>query len=157
MWSAAVVLVCALDLLGRSPEALPPITLLDAAPRAASPTAVGFVVRGERRIFLITSSDAFRTARAAQHRCGEQDALRTIASVIVHEEWHVRYGADERGAYEAQLLALIRMGADAGSSVYSSVNRAMQTVMARDRAAARVNAVGSRLSADATWSAARVR
>ena len=35
--------------------------------------------------------------------CRAYTAIVKLASIITHEEWHVRYGADGRGAYRAQL------------------------------------------------------
>ena len=48
-----------------------------------------------------------------------------IASILVHEEWHLRNGADERGAYLAQLTALAALCFNADSPVYWAVKRAM--------------------------------
>ena len=135
MWSAATVLVCALGILGRSPE--PRIVLVDVPPLDASPGVEAFVRSGDDIIHLVTSSSVFRDAMAARNRCGNLNALRKIASVIVHEEWHVRNGPDERGAYHAQLLALMMMGSDASSVTYAEVSRAMRAVTVADRAAGR--------------------
>ena len=52
------------------------------------------------------------------------------ASLLVHEEWHLRHGADERGAYLAQLTALHALGFDEHSSVYWGVKKAMLRVVA---------------------------
>jgi hypothetical protein len=134
MWSAAVVVVCALDLLGRSAGTFPPIELVDVAPPGASPFVEGFVQPGREAIYLVTSSPAFRAARASGQRCGDRSAVRKIASVIVHEEWHLRHGPDERGAYQAQLSALLTMGADFTTPVFAEVSRAMRTVTTRRRA-----------------------
>ena len=135
MWSAAAVLVCALELLGRSPEAFPSIRLLDAAPPDASASVEGFVRAGDPTIYLIASSAPFLTARASTYRCGERDALRKIASIVIHEEWHVRNGADERGAYQAQLMALMRMGVPQDGPLYTGVTRAMLAVTTARRPA----------------------
>jgi hypothetical protein len=69
MSAAGLVLICALDLLGRSPESLPPIVILDTAPAAASPYAAGFVRRGERVIYLIASWPVFRSALSIRSAC----------------------------------------------------------------------------------------
>ena len=134
MWSAAAVLVCALDVLGRSLATLPPITLIDVPPRGASEGVEAFVRAGENRIYLVTSSAVYRHAQAARQRCGNRDSVRKIASIIVHEEWHVRHGSDEREAYHAQLVALLAMGADAGSPLYAAVSRSMRAVTVSPRA-----------------------
>lgn len=128
MWSAATVLVCALGLLGRSVETFPPIVLVGAPPPGASATVEGFVHASGDTIHLVTSTKAFDAARRAGQRCGDTDALRKIASVIVHEEWHVRHGPDEHSAYDAQLMALRRMGARDDRPLIASVQRAKRTV-----------------------------
>jgi hypothetical protein len=50
-----------------------------------------------------------RDARTLPHT-RDYSALAKIASIIVHEEWHLRHGLDEGGAYDAQLLTLTRIG-----------------------------------------------
>ena len=133
MLSAAAVVVCALDLLGRS-HAIAPITLLPSTPRSASTNAEAFVSYEPPTIYLITSTDAFREAErgVSGHAAGE--GCRKIASIIVHEEWHLRHGADERGAYEAQLTALAALGAS--SPLITSVRQSMVAVIERQKRAA---------------------
>jgi hypothetical protein len=55
--------------------------------------------------------------------------MRKLASILAHEEWHVKHGPDERAAYEAQLTTLIRLGVQPGSSLYIGVVRSMLTVL----------------------------
>ena len=127
MATAAAVLVCALNMLGRP---LPPIVLLDVPPADASRSVEGFVRRNPDTIYLVTSTLAFQDARR-----GDKSAQRKIASIIVHEEWHLRHGADERGAYDAQLRSLLRLGELQERPLYRSVLRAMEHVtQARARA-----------------------
>ncbi len=128
---ASSVIVCALSLLGRSPQQFPPITLLAAAPAGLSIGTEGFVHRNPDTIYLITSTEVFRTAIAAQARgrCAGRQALQKIASIIVHEEWHLTQGGGEQAAYEAQLTALAVMGAGPGSAVHASVRRSMRAVL----------------------------
>ena len=134
MTPAATVLVCALDLLGRSPESFPPIELLDVRPAHASVNAEAFVESGVNTIYLLTTSEVFQTALKAGTRCGNRNALRKLASIIVHEEWHVRHGSDEGGAYAAQLTTVQMLGGQ-DTALYNSVRRAMVTVLAQRRAA----------------------
>lgn len=134
MSPAEMVVVCALGLLGRSPEQLPPIKYLDVRPPYVSATAEAFVHPGSQTIHLITTTPAFREASSKRpiRLCDARAALVKIASILVHEEWHVRHGADERKAYEAQLTALTMLGAGPGSPIYSNVKRAMaQAIAAR--------------------------
>lgn len=132
MSSTALVLVCVLDLIGRSTDKLPPIRILDTRPSSVSPNADAFVNIREGVIYLIASAPAFREALLAQSRSGEcraREALQMLASIIVHEEWHLTHGADERGAYLAQLIELQRLGLGPGRPAYSSVKRSMRVVL----------------------------
>jgi hypothetical protein len=129
MTTAAAVLVCVLDLLGRSADRLPPIRILETRPPGVSANADAFVSSREDVIYLIASAPAFRTARSSAQQCGARDALRLVASIIVHEEWHLRHGDDERGAYHAQLTELQRLGVGPDRWAYYSVKRSMQAVL----------------------------
>lgn len=135
MSASAIVVVCALGLLGRSADRLPPIKVLDTPPPGVSATAEAFVNRNEGVIYLIASGPSFRVAAAAQHRpgnrglCVEQSALKMIASIIVHEEWHVKHGSDERGAYYAQLTELNRLRLGPGTWATNNVTRAMRAAV----------------------------
>ena len=134
MTPAATVLVCALELLGRSPESFPPIELIDVRPAHASINAEAFVESGVNTIYLLTTSEVFRSALKAATRCGNRNALRKLASIIVHEEWHVRHGSDEEGAYSAQLTTLAMLGGR-DTPVYNNVQRAMVAVLSQRSAA----------------------
>jgi hypothetical protein len=92
VWTAETVLVCALSMLPR-----------------------------DRRIHLLTTSRAFQRAMRAADRCGDPQALKKIASVVVHEEWHVRNGPDEAGAYEAQLTILTALHSGPGTPLFTEV------------------------------------
>ena len=137
MSTAALVVVCALDLLGRSAAQFPPIVLLDATPPGVSPNAEGFARKNPDTIYLLTGTSAFRTAVAAEAtlgHCWARKALTKIASVIVHEEWHLNHGTDERGAYFAQLTALTLLGEGPGTPIFHWVQRSMQSVLDQPRA-----------------------
>ena len=124
MSSAAAVLVCALSLVGRSPSRMPPIELLELRPEHVSPLTEAFVRYDTRTIYLITSSATFREALDAPE-CRHTDALRKLASILVHEEWHLQHGMDERGAYYAQLTSLQSLGLGPDSAVYHGVLKSM--------------------------------
>jgi hypothetical protein len=128
MMSAAAVVVCALKVLGRSPSTLPPIALVP-APAGMSSAVEGFVRPGSGVISLVTDSEVFEAALNGSRRA--YTALVKLASIIVHEEWHVRYGADERGAYQAQLDTLAHLGVPFHTQFYMSVLRSM--LLAVDR------------------------
>jgi hypothetical protein len=136
MLNAAAVLVCALELLGRPAGSFPPIVLIDTRPDDVTVTAEAFVRRGPDTIYLITSSRAFRDAQI-----GMPDALRKIASILVHEEWHIRKGPAERGAYEAQLTALMAMGVREGRPVFNQVRATLLAVTKAEKKRAQPVAV----------------
>ena len=133
MWTAETVLACALTVLHRSARSFPPIEFVETRPAGVSPNADAYVPLGGTRIYLITTSPAFIRARRAAYKCGELNAIRKIASVLVHEEWHVRHGSDEAEAYAAQLSTLVALDAGPGSPLYSEVARSMQATMRRFR------------------------
>ena len=124
MSTAAAVLACAIALLGRTPASFPPVALVAFPPPEVSRNADAFVRRGNPTIHVITSSAAFRQAR-----CDNSRTLLKLASVLAHEEWHVYNGLSERGAYDAQLYTLLRLGATHQSPVYRGVYRSMRTVL----------------------------
>ena len=129
MPSAAAVVACALALLGRSQSSMPPIVLVDAAPAHASATVEAFVSRPDPNIYVVTSSPVFRDARESHATCADTLAMKKLASILAHEEWHVRHGIAERPAYEAQLTTLLRLGVPPDHGLYISVTRAMQSVL----------------------------
>src|SRR5688572_17019806 len=142
MTPAAMVLVCAIQLLGRNPESFPPIELLDVRPPYASVNAEGFVDPRTSTIYILTTTAVFRAALQAQGRCGSTEPLRKLASILVHEEWHVLHGSDEEGAYAAQLTTLTMLGGP-DSPLFNSVRRSMVAVLAQQRTA-RTNFVARR-------------
>jgi hypothetical protein len=139
MWTAETVFVCALTLLHRSAGSFPPIEFVENRPPYVSPGADAYVPLGHARIYLITTSPAFARARHSVYKCGELNAIRKIASVLVHEEWHVRHGSDEAGAYAAQLSTLISLDAGPGNPLYYEVTRSMQATIRRSRETARLS------------------
>ena len=57
---SVAVLVCALELLGRSPSSMPPIKLLALPPANVSDNAEGFVRGNDGIIYLLASGAAYR-------------------------------------------------------------------------------------------------
>ena len=147
MWTAEVVLLCALDVLGRSAGSFPPIELVTTAPINASPGVEAYVGPRDKKIYLLITSSAFRRLMENQTRCGDVMAARKLASVLIHEELHIRENATERTAYEAQLVRLIMMGAGVGTPPYQEVFRAMQHTKKRERAPAPMAATPTGLMA----------
>ena len=133
MSSAAAVLVCVLGVLGRSAGSMPPIELVDGVPPGVSASAEAFVWHDKGTIYLITTSPIFRDAVKALPSCEGTAPPKKIASILVHEEWHIRHGSDERGAYQMQLTTLSRLGLGPDSAVYYGVLRSMQKVLSEQR------------------------
>jgi len=150
MWTAEIVLMCALEMLGRSAASFPPIELVATAPAHASPGVEAYVGPRDKKIYLVTTSAAFRRQMESNTRCGDVMAARKLASVLIHEELHVRENADEKTAYQAQLVRLIMMGSGVGTPPYQEVFRAMQHTKNRERAPVPVPATPAGLMASGT-------
>ena len=130
MWSAGSVLVCALSVLGRSESSMPRIELIDVAPPGVSANAEAFVERSTKTISVLTSSNVFRDAASSRGGCNSASmSMRKLASILAHEEWHVRHGPDERKAYHYQLVTLIRLGVPPGAAIYQEVQASMLSVL----------------------------
>jgi hypothetical protein len=129
MLSAAAVVVCALSLLGRSERTMPRIILVESPPKHASIQADAFVSLPDQNIYVVTTSPAFRDAQASRTGCKDAGPMRKLASILVHEEWHLLNGPDERGAYYAQLTTLIRLGVAPDNNIYRSVQKSMMAVL----------------------------
>jgi hypothetical protein len=128
MPTAAAVIACALALLGKSERTMPRIVLVDVPPVYASAQVEAYVRESDDTIYVVTSSPLFRAVQGWKSKCGDPLALKKLASVLVHEEWHIRHGGQEREAYYAQLTALVQLGIEPGHFVYTSVMRSMQAV-----------------------------
>jgi hypothetical protein len=126
MLSPAVLVVCALNLLGRSASTAP-IRFVATPPTGASIYAEAFVVHSPDAIYLVTSTAAFRDAQGSCAQGEHRDAARKIASIIVHEEWHLQHGADEKSAYLAQLTTLAALGAS--PNLMAAVRQSMAFVL----------------------------
>jgi hypothetical protein len=137
VWTAETVFVCALTVLGRTPQSFPPVEFVEKAPPGVSAMAAAYTRNADSHIVLITSASAFTRAQRAKDRCRDLDALREIAGMLAHEEWHVRHGADEEGAYDAQLTALLLTGAELNGPLYNKVMKSKLVAMAMRRRDAR--------------------
>jgi hypothetical protein len=135
MWTAEAVLVCALNLLGRSANSFPPIEFVQTAPAEASRWVEAYVGPTDRKIYIVTTTDTFQRLVQTGIRCGDIMAARKMASLLIHEEAHIRRGASEKSAYEVQLLTLTALGAGVGSQPYMEVQRAMRHTLKRQQQA----------------------
>jgi hypothetical protein len=137
----------ALLLAGPHLSAHLPIVLISALSWPVSPGAEAWTVYDEHskgeRIFVYTRSRTFQCASVP--RWDQYQCLLKVASVIVHEAWHLRNGPDEAGAYEAQLVYLQLNEASAASGFLQSaaaadiseVRRARDRVLADKRTASK--------------------
>jgi len=135
MWTAEAVLVCALNLLGRSANSFPPIEFVRTPPIEASPGVEAYVGPTDRKIYIVTTTNTFQRLLQTGVRCGDIMAARKMASLLIHEELHIRKGASEKAAYERQLVTLTVLGAGVGSPPYMEVQRAMIHTLKRQRQA----------------------
>jgi hypothetical protein len=125
MSPAALVLVCALDILGRSSENFPAVRILEHHPSDRGPNVEAFISRHDRTINLIATSIAFaealRAAVTERIRCRSRTAYALVASILAHEEWHLLNGEDEEGAYSAQLMTVLSSGFASDSHLFRRI------------------------------------
>jgi hypothetical protein len=137
MSSAAAVLLCALDILGRSAENFPTIRVWEQRPGDRGSHVEAFVTQHDRTIHLIADSPAFSAARRSAEtnplRCKPHATFALLASILVHEEWHLLHGDEEDGAYAAQLTALLSFGFAIDSAIYRRVMLARLAVLDAQR------------------------
>jgi hypothetical protein len=133
VWSAETVLACSLTLLNRSPTSFPAVAFVDVRPSFVSASANAYVVDGREPIYLVTTTRAFIDARRAINQCGDLQDLRKIASILIHEEWHLRHGPDEASAYQVQLTTLASLGAGPGTPLFAEVYRSMRIALRQSR------------------------
>jgi hypothetical protein len=103
---------------------MPPIELVAERPADVSANADAFVRIAHPVIYVVTASDAYRDAR-----CENRRSLIKLASILAHEESHLRDGTTERQAYEVQLMTLMRLGAGPESTLYRGVLRSMNVAL----------------------------
>jgi hypothetical protein len=122
----------AIELAGPQVAALP-IVLASSPSEYVSRDAEAWLWRGEdgrpRVVVVYTKSAAFRCA-SRRPPTNWQCRLK-LASILVHEAWHFRYGSDERQAYDAQIAFLVQNGAS--SIVVTGVRQARAQAIARQR------------------------
>ena len=140
MFAPAAVLSCALSILGRSLNSLPPIEFVTDPPAGASAGVEAFVDRQFTTITIVTTSPLFQELLQTDLSTSGSDLFRKLASVVVHEEWHILNGRDERGAYEAQLMTLTLLGSGPGTPLYQMVHRSMLAALSPPSRARRASA-----------------
>jgi hypothetical protein len=132
--SSAVVVLCALEMLGRSAERFPRIRVLEERPAGISSNADDYAEAKARIVYLIAAAPSFRLARSTQSArspCGNRRAVKVVASILVHEEWHLKHDANEKDAYLAQLTTLNQLRLGPGTPEYAAVQRTMLSVIGK--------------------------
>jgi len=81
-------------------------------------------------IYVRTDTHVYRDAARKNHQ-----ALVRLAGILAHERWHLRYGRDEVGAYEAQLLVMEYLRA--GSLSVLQIRQALSRAQARKKSVAK--------------------
>src|SRR5262245_10278935 len=99
-------------LLGWRGEDLPSIEIVTSRPPESSPMAAAWVRFNDDGcataiIYVTTLSHIYRDAAK-----GDYQALVQLAGVLAHEQWHLRHGRDEVGAYTAQLSIMEHLHAN---------------------------------------------
>jgi hypothetical protein len=102
----------AIRLLRWSGDDLPRIEVVNQRPRDATPTAEAWIrVDPEGRvvpiIYVLADTEVYRDAAR-----GDYQAKVRLAGVLAHERWHLHHGADEIGAYTAQLSTMEYLNAN---------------------------------------------
>jgi hypothetical protein len=87
---------------------LPEIVLV-AEPESGGPQPQAYVEQGSTRIYVNTNGQGYLGAAG-----GNKDALKFLASVIVHEHAHALHGASEAEAYTVQIDTLKTLKAPKG-------------------------------------------
>jgi hypothetical protein len=91
-----------------------PIAVSNELPADASAGIEGWTTlradgKGER-VFVYGKSDTFRCAKPPYE---SPNCILKLASVVIHELWHLKNGAEEPPAYDTQIGFLFRAGAPA--------------------------------------------
>ncbi len=130
---AAFLLVAAMSLSGLMTDAMTllrqtnpdlanvEVVELQKLPPQVHSNTEGFHFEDDDHVYINTHSDVYQAAQR-----GNRDAIIKLASIIAHEAWHVQNGADERGAYTAQIHTLQRLHAP--DTLIQGVQRSMKVV-----------------------------
>jgi hypothetical protein len=110
-----------------------PVVLTSVLPKAVAPGADAWTVYDEQghgdRIFVYTGGRTFQCASTS--RDGKYQCLLRLASIIVHEAWHLHHGSDEASAYGAQ-LAFLEFNGGSGLDILD-IRQSRSRVLAEQR------------------------
>lgn len=93
------------------------------------PTTPNAWVRSDQpgKIFVATWTDIYKKAMK-----GDQNAIKELAGILAHEQFHIMHGNDEGPAYEQQIKVLRQIGAS--HSAIDAATLAQRTVAPNYRA-----------------------
>jgi hypothetical protein len=115
-----------------------PIVLASIPPDSASEGVEAWTVfredgKGDRVVVYTESSVFICASRDTPVYVNPYICLLELASIIVHEAWHIKNGPDEAGAYQAQLRFLEVRGGGSAAEIAEGVRRARERVKARTK------------------------
>jgi hypothetical protein len=117
-----------------------PIVLASVPPDSSSEGVEAWTVfredgKGDRVVVYTESSVFICASRNTPVYVKLYICLLKLASIIVHEAWHIKNGPDEAGAYQAQLRFLEVRGGGSPAEIAEGVRRARDRVRARTKQA----------------------
>ena len=121
----------ALTFLGWSRDEVPRIVVVKTRPPEVSPRAEAWIQcdgDGIAQPVIYVAADTY-TYLDALHE--DRQALIKLAGILAHEQWHIRHGLDEVGAYEAELGVMVRLHAN--NIQLTGVWLALREVQRRER------------------------
>jgi hypothetical protein len=129
MWPKPIA--TAVMFLGWSRDKVPRIVVVKTRPPDVSPTAEAWIRcdgDGTAQPVIYVAADSYTYLDALQE---DRQALVKLAGILAHEQWHIRHGLDEVGAYEAQLVVMAHL--QATEIQLTGVRLALREVRRRQR------------------------
>jgi hypothetical protein len=128
-WPAPIA--TALTLLGWSRDQIPRIVVAKTRPPEVSPRAEAWIQcdgDGVAQPVIYVAADTYTYLDALRE---DRQALIKLAGILAHEQWHIRHGLDEVGAYEAELVVMLHL--HASNIQLTGVWLALREVQRRER------------------------
>ena len=117
-------IAAAKELLVKNDIPVPPYTIevVHSRPSTANVDVAAWVYSGTHVIFILDTTPTWKDAKA-----GDEGALEVLAAMIVHEGVHASGDMSENDAYDAEIAALEKMGAD--HALVEGVERAKEDAL----------------------------